>query len=83
VDTKLTLRLKKRIIDQAKAYAKANGTSLSSMVEQYFDGIASPMKAAGEDAITPFVKSLSMPLDLPADFDERAAYRDHLAKKYK
>lgn len=82
MDTKLTLRLNKRIIDRAKAYAKANGTSLSTMVEQYFDGIASPLKAAGEETITPFVKSLSMPMNLPPDFDERAAYRAHLDKKY-
>lgn len=33
--------------------------------------------------ITPFVKQLGGDLDLPADFDEKEAYRNYLEEKYR
>ena len=36
MDAKLTLKLDKQIIDQAKSFAKSNHTSLSSLVEGFF-----------------------------------------------
>ena len=36
MDKKLTLSLNQKIIEQAKKYAKRNGTSLSKMIESYF-----------------------------------------------
>ena len=32
--------------------------------------------------ITPFVKQLGIDLNLPADFDEKEAYRKYLEEKY-
>ena len=40
MDTKLTLKLNKRVIERAKKYAKRNKQSLSGMVENYFNMIA-------------------------------------------
>lgn len=37
--TKLTLTLNKELLDRAKIYAKEHGTSLSKMVESYFQNI--------------------------------------------
>ncbi|MFP5284395.1 MAG: DUF6364 family protein, partial [Thermoanaerobaculia bacterium] len=39
MDTKLTLKLDKEVIDRAKAYAERRGLSLSEMVERYFAGL--------------------------------------------
>ena len=36
METKLTLRLERKIVEQAKIIAKRNKTSLSRMVENYF-----------------------------------------------
>jgi len=39
MDTKLTLSLKKKTIDKAKQYAKNHQTSVSQLVEKYFESI--------------------------------------------
>jgi hypothetical protein len=40
VDTKLTLKLNEKAIEQAKVYASRRGVSLSRMVETYFLSLA-------------------------------------------
>ena len=40
MDTKLTLKLDEKAIEQAKAYASRQGVSLSRMVETYFLSLA-------------------------------------------
>jgi hypothetical protein len=39
MDTKLTLKLNADAISRAKRYAAKKGTSLSAMVEQYFESL--------------------------------------------
>ena len=39
MDTKLTLRLDKEIIERAKEYANKNNISLSKIIESYLDAI--------------------------------------------
>ncbi len=56
---KLTLKLEKSAIRKAKTYAKANRTSLSRMVESYFNGIAVASGGASSPKISPIVRSLS------------------------
>jgi len=39
MDTKLTLLMKKRTIEKAKQYAKSHQTSVSQLVEKYFETV--------------------------------------------
>lgn len=82
METKLTLRLSKRVIDRAKDYAKKRNTSLSRMIEAYLDSISKEAEDSDEQHITPFVKSLSGVVDLPADFDPKQTYGELLDKKH-
>ena len=81
MDTKLTLKLKQRIIEQAKDYAKSHRTSLSKLIESYLQKITSDNSE--KEQITPLVKSLSGILNLPEDYDHKKEYSDFLTKKYK
>lgn len=81
MDSKLTLKLDKAVIEQAKIYAKKQGVSLSSIVENYLALITNKKKSK-EIEISPFVKSISTPIQLPEDFDNKKEYRKHLEEKY-
>lgn len=79
MDTKLTLKLNGEIIEQAKAYAKKKNTSLSKLIESYLGLLLEPNE---KQEVTPLVKSLSGVVNLPKDFDNKAAYKKHLLNKY-
>ncbi len=81
MDTKLTLRLKKKVIERAKRYSKVNKTSLSKMIESYLESITS--ESTDDIEITPLVNSLSGVIHLDNDFDYRNEYSDFLLEKYK
>ncbi len=78
MDTKLTLRLKKKTIERGKIFARKRKTSLSKMIENYLD------KLTGweEEEITPFVKSLSGVLK-GESAEHKKGYADYLERKYK
>jgi hypothetical protein len=78
MDSKLTLKLEKEVIEKAKFYAKSQHTSLSRLIENYLMTITSE---EDQESITPLVKSLSGIIDLPED--EKEDYSDYLTKKYK
>jgi hypothetical protein len=80
METKLTLRLKKNVIEQAKKYASDQETSLSKLIENYLEAITADSKVSGE--ISPLVKSLSGVISLPEDFDHKENYRQFLNEKY-
>ena len=81
METKLTLRLNKNVILRAKNYAQGHKISLSKLIESYLDSLTTQSSADIE--ITPLVKSLSGVINLPADFDYKKEYADHLTEKYK
>jgi hypothetical protein len=85
MDTKLTLKLDKNVIEKAKEYASSHQRSLSNLVESYLKVLIDKDETKSEDGIeiSPFVKSLRTGVKLPADFDEKKAYRDYLEEKYK
>lgn len=83
METKLTLRLNGEVIERAKVYARNHQVSLSKMIESYLDSITKQKDEGLRNSITPLVESLSGVISLPADFDYKKEYRDHLAKKYK
>jgi hypothetical protein len=81
MDTKLTLRLKKRVIERAKEYAQNHRVSLSKMIEIYLESITATKE--NEDDITPLVESLSGVIELSDDFDYKNDYSNYLTEKYK
>lgn len=73
---KLTLRLNRRLIKQAKEYAAQHNISVSELVETYFlhlEGNKGPNH-------TPLVQRLTG--ILPADVDVKKEYEDYLEEKY-
>ena len=81
METKLTIRLKKKVIERAKDYAQVHKISLSKMIESYLESITEPQKDKFE--ITPLVESLSGVINLSEDFDFKKEYSDYLTEKYK
>jgi hypothetical protein len=81
MDTKLTLKLDKEIISQAKLYAEAKKISLSKLIESYLQMLTKESSSA--DKISPLVESLSGVIDLPKKYDDKSDYADYLSKKYK
>ena len=81
METKLTLRLNKRVIDRAKEYAHYHNISLSKVVESYLESITKKKPVATE--ISPLVESLSGVIQIGENFDFRKDYANHLAEKYK
>jgi len=82
METKLTLRLNKRVIDRAKDYAHLHEVSLSKMIESYLDSVTED-KSGKSVEITPLVKSLSGIAKLNPDFDFKKEYTKFLTEKYK
>lgn len=82
MDTKLTLRLDEHVIERAKDYARNQNISLSKLIESYLDSVTSKDKTKNNQTITPLVESLSGVIELPADFDYKTEYRNHIENKY-
>jgi macrodomain Ter protein organizer (MatP/YcbG family) len=81
MDAKLTLSLNKKIIEQAKKYAKKKNISLSRLIETYLSKASQQEK--DESTISPLVRSLSGVIKVPKDFNHKKAYSDFLSEKYK
>ena len=85
MDTKLTLRLDKYVIDKAKDYASSHNRSLSKMIESYLKSLIDKESEPQSDEIeiSPFVKSMKTGVKIPADYDYKNTYGDYLSEKYK
>ena len=85
MNAKLTLKLDKSVIDKAKEYASSHKKSLSGMIESYLKSLIDRESPGSKDdiEISPFVKSMQTGIKVPADYDYKKAYGDHLAEKYK
>ena len=81
METKLTLKLDKDVIDKAKRYAQSRNTSLSRMVEKYFHSITDLKNS--NNKYSPVVKELSGIIKTKIDDDLRDNYTDFLIEKYK
>ena len=64
--TKLTLTLNQQVIESAKAYAKRNGKSLSSIVESYLRSLE--QTNARNESLAPEVKRLLGSVKLSKNF---------------
>ncbi len=85
MDTKLTLKLDKFVIEQAKKYASSHKRSLSRIIESYLKSLINRDKNNDESdfEISPFVKSMSTGVNIPTDFDYKSEILNHLTEKYK
>ena len=85
MDTKLTLKLDKSVIDKAKDYATSHKRSLSRIIESYLRSLISQDDPKDNDdiKISSFVKSMSTGVSIPADLDYKKEYSDYLSNKHK
>jgi len=78
--TKLILTVEKEIVDQAKAYARKNGRSLSDLVESYLKSLVqkeiNPIKMSSD------VKKLLGSVKTPKFFDYKKDLGSVLSDKY-
>ncbi len=82
MQTKLTLRLEKDLIERIKAYARTRGTSLSRLVAVYFKSLEEQQSDEGE--LTPVVKELRGVIATSQSAEELVEkYRWHLDQKYR
>ncbi|MBA3029000.1 MAG: antitoxin [Proteobacteria bacterium] len=79
MQTKLTLRLEKQLVDLAKEYASTQGKSVSKMVADYFMLLDSAIDTQ-IDELSPIAKSLKGSLG-KTQIDE-PDYKRHLEEKY-
>jgi hypothetical protein len=85
MDTKLTLKLDKFVIEKAKNYASSHKRSLSRIIESYLRSLINQddPKETDEIQISSFVKSMSTGVSIPVDIDYKKEYSDHLSDKHK
>ena len=79
MESKLTLKLNKKVINQAKSYAKDRNTSLSKLIENYLHAVT--LKKKGKKEISPLVESLTGVIDMK-EKEYRKGYTDFLSQKY-
>lgn len=85
MDTKLTLKLDKFVIEQAKEYASSQKRSLSRIIESYLKSLINRNEKENESdiEISPFVKSISTGVKIPTDLDYKSEFLNHLIEKHK
>lgn len=85
MDTKLTIKLDKYVIDKAKDYASSHKKSLSRLIESYLKSLVLQDNSEDNEEIhiSPFVKSISTGISVPADLDYKKEYANYLIEKYK
>ena len=95
-DTKLTLRLDAGVIGRAKAEARRRGTTLSDLVEGYFDTLAPDRSLASSPEVVEqpdldgapltarlAARPVSTVAGLPATpADDRRLWQDHLDRRH-
>ena len=82
MDAKLTLKLDKDVIEQAKDYARHKHQSLSALVEQYFRFLVMREQEPAPSDISPTVQQLSGILDPVETQQLREDYTTYLERKY-
>lgn len=80
MNSKLTLTIDESVIVNAKRYAKEQGRSLSSVIENYLKGITS--KKEEKEEFSPIVESLKGSFKAPKDFDYKKELAKALSDKY-
>jgi len=74
--SKLTLSVDQRVVRSAKRYAKAQGTSVSSLVERFLSLLERPVQEPGDPPVLRQLRGLLKQ-------GSRGEFRRHLARKYR
>ena len=82
MQTKLTLKLSREVIDNAKQYAADKKLSLSRIIENYLI-VLTAAKENTNFEISPFIKSLSSGIKIPTDYNYRKDRAYDLSQKHK
>lgn len=86
MNTKLTLKLDKEIIELAKEYVKEQGTSLSKFIEDYLRSQVKPVPYDIYEDLSPEVIEIALSFRGGKKADENIDYKkskaDYLVKKY-
>lgn len=80
MNTKLTLKLDRTVIENAKRYSFQRKVSLSELVENYFRSLT---EYSEEKNYSSVVKELSGIITLESEDDLKKEYTDYLMDKYK
>ena len=80
MNTKLTLRLNNKLINNAKKYAKKEGKSLSQLVSDFFTAIISKNQNLNMSNLKPNTSKLHGSLKNISIAKD--AYKKHIEKKY-
>ena len=81
--SKLTLSINQSIIDEAKVYAKSNGKSLSSIVEEYLKSLSKPPKSEKSKSPHKLIMELKGSVKMPKEFSSyKELLQDALVEKY-
>jgi len=78
MNTKLTLSVKKAVIEKAKQYAKNSNQSLSQIIESYLEKITSAQPELGDSELD----SIRGIIKLPKDFDLKKEVRKSRLRKH-
>ncbi len=83
MNSKLTLLINQIVIEEAKAYAKSSGKSLSNIVEEYLKSLTKKELADKKETSLKIVKELKGSVKLPKDFTTyKSILEDALIEKY-
>lgn len=83
MDDKLTIRIDKATLEQAKQYAKANHTSWGRMIEEYLAATIARSNDEEEVDISPFVRSLASKVKSSDTIYAKGVYHKCLNRKYR
>ncbi|GMV32925.1 MAG: hypothetical protein DCC59_09505 [Chloroflexi bacterium] len=75
-ETKLTIRLPRKLLDNAKRYARQQNTTLTNLISEYLVQIPAPVPALDR---APIVRRLSGTLSKNVSIED---YKQRLAEKY-
>lgn len=79
----MTLQIDEALMAEAVRKADKEKLDLNIMVENFIRRFLSSNVTKRKIRVTPFVESLGVDCNLPSDYDEKNAYREHLSKKYR
>ncbi len=83
MNSKLTLSINQMVIEEAKEYAKSNGKSLSSIVEEYLKSLTQKRETDRKKASLKILKELKGSVKLPEDMSSyKEILQDALIEKY-
>ncbi len=82
MNTKLTLSVDQDLIQQAKEYAKSNGTSISKMVENYLQSVLTSKKEVDQSKVN-ILDSITGIMKYPdPNWDDDRAKWEYFKDKY-